>query len=359
MRVGLHALGIGTGADPDVISTTAIEAERHGFATLWSGEHVVMVDDGASRYPYADDGEIAVPAVADWLDPMITLSYAAAATSTIKLATGILLLPEHNPVVVAKQVASLDRLSRGRFKLGVGIGWSAEEFQALGVPFERRGLRTASYVAAMRTLWAHDVASFESEFVSFSSIRVNPKPLQDALPVIVGGNSDSALRRVAAWGDGWYGFNLDGARPHRPDARLRPAVASTARFGPSALAETTTGVIDGEVVDQTGRPAGIVDRRRGDDSCADEPPYPIRRDCYRQQRLSVGDERLEEDLLPGDGDRCRIPELRLVRGVPASASIGDDEYRIEVGGNGSADVHDHSASMPSTWFRKHRPVERR
>ena len=114
MRVGLHALGIGAGADPDVISTTAVEAERHGFATLWSGEHVVMVDDGASRYPYADDGKIAVPAVADWLDPMITLSYAAAATSTIKLATGILLLPEHNPVVVAKQVASLDRLSRGR-----------------------------------------------------------------------------------------------------------------------------------------------------------------------------------------------------------------------------------------------------
>jgi probable F420-dependent oxidoreductase len=210
MRVGLHALGIGTGADPEVISTTAIEAERHGFATLWSGEHVVMVDDGDSRYPYADDGKIAVPAAADWLDPMITLSYAAAVTSTIKLATGILLLPEHNPVVVAKKAASLDRLSRGRFIMGVGIGWSAEEFQALGVPFERRGPRTASYVAAMRTLWAHDLASFESEFASFSSIRVNPKPVQKALPVIVGGNSDSALRRVAAWGDGWYGFNLDG-----------------------------------------------------------------------------------------------------------------------------------------------------
>ena len=186
MRVGLHALGIGTGADPDVISTTAIEAERHGFATLWSGEHVVMVDDGASRYPYADDGKIAVPRRRGLARSMITLSYAAAATSTITLATGILLLPEHNPVVVAKQVASLDRLSRGRFKLGVGIGWSAEEFQALGVPFERRGLRTASYVAAMRTLWAQDVASFESEFVSFSSIRVNPKPVQEALPVIVG-----------------------------------------------------------------------------------------------------------------------------------------------------------------------------
>jgi probable F420-dependent oxidoreductase len=175
----LYVLGIGTGADPSVISTCAIEAERHGYATLWSGEHVVRVDDGASRYPYADDGKIAVPAAADWLDPLMTLSYAAAVTSTIKLATGILLLPEHNPIVVAKPAASLDRLSRGRFVLDVGIGWSAEEFEALGVPFERRGPRTASYVAAMRALWAHDLASFESEFVSFSSIRVNPSPCRD------------------------------------------------------------------------------------------------------------------------------------------------------------------------------------
>jgi hypothetical protein len=128
----LYVLGIGTGADPSVISTCAIEAERHGYATLWSGEHVVMVDDGASRYPYADDGKIAVPAAADWLDPLMSLSYAAAVTSTIKLATGILLLPEHNPIVVAKPAASLDRLSRGRFVLGVGIGWSAEEFQCPG-----------------------------------------------------------------------------------------------------------------------------------------------------------------------------------------------------------------------------------
>ncbi|HEY5981738.1 MAG TPA: LLM class F420-dependent oxidoreductase [Microlunatus sp.] len=208
--VGLHALGIGTGADPETIRASATEAERRGFATLWAGEHVVMVDDGESPYPYADDGKIAVPPAADWLDPMITLSYAAAVTSTIRLATGILLLPEHNPVVVAKQVASLDRLSGGRFALGVGIGWSAEEFRALGVPFERRGARTAAYVAAMRTLWAQQIGSFESEFVSFEAIRVNPKPVQESLAVIVGGNSDSALRRVAAWGDGWYGFHLDG-----------------------------------------------------------------------------------------------------------------------------------------------------
>jgi probable F420-dependent oxidoreductase len=142
---------------------------------------------------------------------MIALSFAAAASSRIGLSTGVLLLPEHNPVVVAKQTASLDKLSRGRLTLGVGIGWSREEFDALGVPFEHRADRTAEYVAAMRTLWRDDVASFDGKFVSFDSIRVYPKPVRDRrIPVVLGGNSDAALRRVAAWGDGWYGFNLDG-----------------------------------------------------------------------------------------------------------------------------------------------------
>jgi probable F420-dependent oxidoreductase len=211
MELGLHALGIDSGADRAVIDAVASAADSCGFATLWSGEHVVMVDRSASRYPYSDDGVIAVPAQADWLDPMIALSFAAAASSRIGLSTGVLLLPEHNPVVVAKQTASLDKLSRGRLTLGVGIGWSREEFDALGVPFEHRADRTAEYVAAMRTLWRDDVASFDGKFVSFDSIRVYPKPVRDRrIPVVLGGNSDAALRRVAAWGDGWYGFNLDG-----------------------------------------------------------------------------------------------------------------------------------------------------
>ncbi|MDT2007858.1 LLM class F420-dependent oxidoreductase [Rhodococcus opacus] len=211
MRLGLHALGIGAGAQRSVIDAVAVAAENSGFATLWAGEHVVMVDRSASRYPYADDGRIAVPAVADWLDPMIGLSFAAAATHTIGLATGVLLLPEHNPVLMAKQAATLDLMSGGRLTLGVGIGWSREEFDALGIPFARRGERAAEYVAAMRTLWRDDVASFDGEFVRFDSVRVNPKPPRDRrLPLVLGGNSDAALRRVAAWGDGWYGFNLDG-----------------------------------------------------------------------------------------------------------------------------------------------------
>jgi probable F420-dependent oxidoreductase len=212
MRIGLHALGIGTGARPEVIRAVATAAETAGFATLWAGEHVVLVDQPTSRYPYSADGRIAVPADADWLDPLLGLSFAAAVTVTISLATGVLLLPEHNPVVAAKQAATLDVLSAGRLTLGVGIGWSAEEFAALGVPFARRAQRTAEYVAAMRTLWADDPASFTGEFVRFDSVRVNPKPVRNSrIPIVLGGNSDASLTRVATFADGWYGFNLPAA----------------------------------------------------------------------------------------------------------------------------------------------------
>ncbi len=192
MKIGLHALGIGTGAQPGVIAAVGRAAEAAGFATLWAGEHVIMVDEPASRYPYASDGRIAVPAAADWLDPLLALTYAAAVTTRIGLATGILLLPEHNPLIVAKQAASLDLLSGGRFSLGAGIGWSAEEYAALGVPFARRGARLTEYLAAMRQLWRCDVASFEGEFVRFRDVRIYPKPVRDRrIPVILGGNSDS------------------------------------------------------------------------------------------------------------------------------------------------------------------------
>ncbi|MFG2946412.1 LLM class F420-dependent oxidoreductase [Streptomyces adustus] len=209
MRVGLHALGIGDGARPEVIRAVAAAAEAHGFARLWCGEHVALVDAPVSPYPYSADGRIAVPPDADWLDPLLALSFAAAVTGRIELATGVLLLPEHNPLVVAKQAATLDVLSSGRLTLGVGIGWSAEEFAALGVPFIGRGRRAEEYLAAMRTVWSDDPASFVGEFTRFDAIRVNPKPLRGGrLPVVIGGNSDVALRRAVTLADGWYGFNL-------------------------------------------------------------------------------------------------------------------------------------------------------
>lgn len=239
MRVGLHALGVGDGARPEVIRAVATAAETHGFARLWCGEHVVLVDASASRYPYSVDGRIAVPADADWLDPLLALTFAAAVTSRIELATGVLLLPEHNPIVVAKQAATLDVLSAGRFSLGVGVGWSAEEFAALGVPFARRGQRTEEYLAAMRTLWAEDPASFAGEFTRFDAIRVNPKPLSGGqLPVVVGGNSDAALRRAATLADGWYGFNVPAADV---PARIAVLADECARHG-RAFAELTVAV---------------------------------------------------------------------------------------------------------------------
>ena len=236
MRIGLHALGIGIGARREVIDAVAVAAEDAGFSTLWVGEHVVMVDRSASRYPYAPDGRIAVPADADWLDPMIALSFAAAATSTIRLATGVLLLPEHNPVTLAKSAASLDRLSHGRLTLGIGIGWSQEEFAALGVPFRRRGARTDEYLLAMRALWCQDPASFTGDFVNFADIRVNPKPVRDGrIPIIVGGNSDAALGRAARTGDGWYGFNLTDAAHAGERITLLRALCETADRDPSEV----------------------------------------------------------------------------------------------------------------------------
>ena len=284
MQLGLHALGIGAGARRDIIDAVARCAEAAGVATLWAGEHVVMVDEPASRYPYSDDGRIAVPADADWLDPLVALSFAAAATSRIRLATGIMLLPEHNPVLVAKQTASIDVLSGGRLSLGVGVGWSAEEFAALGVPFAGRGRRMDEYIDVMRLLWRDDVASFHGEYVSFDSIRVNPRPVRDRrIPIVIGGNGDAALRRAALTGDGWYGFYLsldetaeragDAAqavrgvrsRPRSAAHRRRAARRDARRSGPAGRPRPRRGGARAPVRRTTRPPskAGLQDRHRG------------------------------------------------------------------------------------------------
>ncbi|MGH7907475.1 MAG: LLM class flavin-dependent oxidoreductase, partial [Candidatus Binataceae bacterium] len=153
MKIGLCAIGIGGGAKFAVLMESARAAERAGFATLWAGEHVVLFDRQRSRYPYSPDGEFSFDSGVDWLDPFVALSFAAAATSRIRLATGICLIAEHNPLILAKQVASLDSLSRGRFVLGAGVGWSAEEFAALSIPFTRRAARAREYIGVMRRLW--------------------------------------------------------------------------------------------------------------------------------------------------------------------------------------------------------------
>lgn len=230
MRIGLQAIGIGAGARPDVLRAIARGAEDAGFATLWAGEHVVLFErHDASRYPYAADGQFSVSSNADWLDPFAALGWAAAATTTIGVATGVCLVPEHNPLVLAKQVASLDLLSGGRVALGVGVGWMAEEFAALGVPFERRAPRTREYVEVMRRLWRDDVVTFDGEFVHVTGAKSFPKPVRRMVPVLLGGESDAALKRAAAYGDGWYGFNLSADEAAERIAALERLLAERGR----------------------------------------------------------------------------------------------------------------------------------
>jgi probable F420-dependent oxidoreductase len=209
MKIGLFVAANGRMAGGGLLKAAAIHAERLGITTLWVPEHVVLLDKYASKYPYSQDGQLPAPTHAPILDPFLALTCMASITSKVRLATGICLVPEHNPVVLAKVAATLDFLSGGRFILGTGIGWLEEEFDAIGVPWEHRGRRTREYIAAMRKLWGEEVSSHKGEFINFEGVRSNPKPVQGAnLPVWFGGESAPALRRVASYGNGWCGFNL-------------------------------------------------------------------------------------------------------------------------------------------------------
>jgi probable F420-dependent oxidoreductase len=208
MKVGYFAVGIGPTVNPQLVRVIATTAERLGFSTIWAPEHVVLLEEYASKYPYSS-GKFPAPPDTPIADPFTTLAYAAACTSTIRLGTGICLVPEHNPLVLAKTVATVDRLSGGRFIFGVGVGWLAEEFQALGISFDRRAQRTREYIEVMRKLWTQRSSSHQGEFVNFTSIMSYPKPVSEkGVPIWFGGESGPALRRVAEYGDGWLGFNL-------------------------------------------------------------------------------------------------------------------------------------------------------
>ncbi|HEX5631248.1 MAG TPA: LLM class F420-dependent oxidoreductase, partial [Acidimicrobiia bacterium] len=180
-------------------------AEGLGFESLWTVEHVVVPTGYRSTYPYSRSGRMAGGAE-DFPspDPLIWLAFAAAATSRIRLATGILILPQRNPLVLAKEVATLDVLSGGRVILGVGVGWLEEEFNALGIPFAGRGERTDEYVAVMRQLWTAELASFEGPTVSFRDVFMRPLPQQRPVPIVIGGHSERAAQRAGTIGDGFF-----------------------------------------------------------------------------------------------------------------------------------------------------------
>jgi len=242
MDIGIIPVGMGVTADPKVIVSIAHTAEQSGFRSLWAGEHVVFLKKFTSRYPYLPAGaQLPIQSTKiPLLDPFAALTFAAAYTKTLRLGTGVYLVPERNPVVTAKQVASLDVLSEGRFDFGVGIGWLEEEFAAVGVPWERRAARTLEYLQAMKLLWTEEEPEFKGEFCSFPQAHLFPKPVQKPHPpIIFGGNSMPALRRVAETGDGWFGWTLTSEETKEKIERIRQ-YASAAGRDPKTLHFTSS-----------------------------------------------------------------------------------------------------------------------
>jgi probable F420-dependent oxidoreductase len=217
MQFALTGVGSGSTVRPEPLVRVAQKAEELGYESLWIPEHLAVPLTMSTPYPYAADGQFPGGPHAGLHDPFVALAFVAAHTTTIKLGTGVFVLPLRNPLAVAKAVASLDVLSKGRFLFGIGIGWLKEEFEAVGMPFTDRAARTREWVTMLRTLWAEDTPHFSGRFHSFPPLGFNPKPVQQPHPpLLFGGESRPALKRAAELGDGWIGVR------HTPESVVEP-----------------------------------------------------------------------------------------------------------------------------------------
>lgn len=207
MKIGLFGINMAQVDAPDTLLPLMKRVEEMGFESVWTGEHVMIPRDYASAYPFNTSGRIGVPPETHFIDPLIALSHVAAHTTTLRLGTGINLLPQSNPLLFAKQVASLDHLSKGRVLLGLGVGWLAEEFTAMGVPFAGRGRRFDDYLRAVKKVWSGVEVEHQSDYLNWSGFKSYPLPhAPSGPPIIIGGHSPAALRRTVATGDGWFAF---------------------------------------------------------------------------------------------------------------------------------------------------------
>jgi probable F420-dependent oxidoreductase len=202
MKFGLFGINMGPCAEAATAADVARAAEAAGLDSVWAGEHVVLPDPQAPPSP--------APPTTPMLDPAVALAFVAAHTRTLRLGTGIIILPQRNPLVLAKELASLDVLSAGRLVFGIGVGYLRAEFDALNVPFSHKGARTEEYLEAMRAIWSEEKPAFAGRFFSFSGVQAYPRPVQRPHPEIVfGGHTPEAYRRAARLARGWYGFALD------------------------------------------------------------------------------------------------------------------------------------------------------
>lgn len=232
-QLGIFHINMGSLADPAVMVEVAQAAEAAGYDSVWTGEHIVLPDPQAPPSPAAPE--------IDFVDSTNALSYLAAVTDRIKLGTGIIILPQRQPAVLAKSLASVDHLSNGRLLFGLGVGYLEPEMTACSTPMGDRGRRSDEYLRAMRTLWSGDAVSFTGDFVSFAGVTANPKPPQGSIHTVVGGHSDRALRRAVELGHGWYGFMRDPETAADDVARLQRIGAEVdrpAELGPLEISIT-------------------------------------------------------------------------------------------------------------------------
>ncbi len=229
MKFGLIPLNIGIDSLEQMTGLAQL-AESAGWESVWTFEHVIVPLDYQSKYPYNASGKMAAAPDTNFIDPLIALTAIATATKSIRLGTGVNILSQSNPLYMAKQAASLDMLSAGRFMLGVGIGWLREEFDAMGVPFERRGARFDDYVVAMKKIWSGEVVEHDSDFLNWHGFQSYPVPAQKPhLPIIMGGNKGKIYQRIARHGDGWFAPTADAAELRDALVQISAACADAGR----------------------------------------------------------------------------------------------------------------------------------
>jgi probable F420-dependent oxidoreductase len=229
--LGLFGTNMGVCATADGAVRIGALAEDLGYDSLWMGEHVVAPSPRVKPSPIEPDYPI--------LDPLVTLAFVAGETERVRLATGIVILPQRNPVVLAKQLASLDVISDGRLVFGMGVGYLEPEMRAVGVPMEGRGARADEYLRAMRSLWEDEAPAFSGRHVELEGVDAHPRPVQQRIPVVVGGHSPAAHRRAVQHGDGWYGFMLDRSTTAEQVESLRHEAEAAGR-DPGALTITVS-----------------------------------------------------------------------------------------------------------------------
>ena len=204
MKIGLIPVNVGV-ASAEKMLAVAKKAESVGVESVWTFEHVIVPNEYESKYPYSPNGKMGTTPETNFIDPLIALTLIAANTTSLRLGTGINILPQTNPLLLAKQAASLDMVSGGRFMLGLGIGWLEEEFLAMGTPFERRGARFDDYVTAMKQVWTGETVEHQSDFLNWTGFKSYPVPSQKPhLPVHIGGTKGKVFERVAKYGEGWF-----------------------------------------------------------------------------------------------------------------------------------------------------------